>query len=216
MRATALYTFASVITFCCREQPQDYTWKTRTGDTAVCLWYYLLFPTCTLKLLILPLNKQSQIFSKNNLWHMEKGRGNFGGGGTGKEGGITVRGGARGEKSHRYSHLPQPLHPIRGDFLITTAGVCPLLQQGEGKEAEAQPTSLQPAPWPSQSSSGILLSSTQDATHHLRPAPKDPAPIPGAVGTKSAALFSDTDVSLKAPAFQCCEKLTTPARRPVW
>lgn len=51
---------------------------------------------------------------------------------------------------------------------------------------------------------------------HPRPAPKDPAPIRGAVDTKSAALFSDTDVGLKTVAFQWCDELTTPARHPVW
>jgi len=55
-------------------------------------------------------------------------------------------------------------HPTFGDLPIMMAGVCPILQQGEGKDTEAQPKPPKPARGPSQFSLGIVLSLPQDAT----------------------------------------------------
>lgn len=70
MRATALYTFASVIPLCCAEQPQDYTCKTSTEDT-VCAYssIYSVPPTHTFTLkLTIPK------FFQNYLWHVKKSK----------------------------------------------------------------------------------------------------------------------------------------------
>lgn len=90
---------------------------------------------------------------------MEKGRGNFRTG----SGGIVVRGGVRGEKSHRYSPLPQPL-PRTWWFSDYNGWGLSNSTAGKGKDAEAQTKSLKPATRPSQSAFGIVLTLTQDAT----------------------------------------------------
>lgn len=132
MRATALYTFASVIPLCCAEQPQDYTCKTSTEDT-VCAYssIYSVPPrqhTFTLKLTV-------PKFFQNYLWHVKKRKKKL-------LGGIVGIDEVRGEKSHHSSHLPQLLPCILVIFWFLWLRFIQFLISTRKKDAEAQPKCL--------------------------------------------------------------------------
>lgn len=139
--------------YCCAERPQERLCmqNEHRGRCCVHVVFSFLAPLVDSMFWFYPLISNSRDFPKITYSTWKKEEETF-------LGRTVVRGGVRGRKCHCF-HNPDP---TLGDFLITVAGVCPILQQR--KERTQTLKSLKPATWPSQSSRRVVQSLIQDAT----------------------------------------------------
>lgn len=136
MRATALYTFASLSAV---QSSHKATNVKQAQRTLLCAYSSIYFsPTLPLKLTI------PKFFPKLSVVHEKKGETFLGG--------IVGRDGVRGEKSHHLSHLPQFL-PCIWWFSDFSSWGWSNSSAGKGKRMQRPSPRASSSRWPSQSSS---------------------------------------------------------------